>query len=439
MGDTNRGGSRRRWTVLRMGELAAALGVAIVVGLGVGLAALAVDAAWLWPPPLTLGNVEGARILLGSVSGGLITVAVFGLWMRTVVVGVMAAHFSPRTLMVFLDDRFQRNLLAFMSAGFVAVLVILMRLPADDQAPAPLASTLLAVIIALASMAGVLLAIQQATRSLSLPELVSRLADDALRVLDRHPEARIEITEVPPVSNSRTVLAPGTGWVTAIDIDRMREALPVGAIVHLQSRVGVFVTPRHPVALVSLADADEEANLDALAGAVNLARTRSPEKDLAFAVSQLVDVGTFALQERWDTATAHEVLVHLGAVLTEVVDRGLPRLHDRDCDGRCVYDEAGWDASDLVQLCVERLRGPAARDPESARHLMRMLQRVRQVAMGREAFAVVTEIERQVEMLLALADANGMLSRDRERLEREAELAIDHERCKEGEAGLASG
>ncbi|MBZ2168107.1 hypothetical protein [Marinobacter sp. F4216] len=45
---------------------------------------------------------------------------------------------------------------------------------------------------------------------------------------------------------------------------------------------------------------------------------------IALAVSQLVDVGTFALQERWDTATAHEVMVH-----------------------------------------VERLRIPASRDPES--------------------------------------------------------------------------
>ncbi len=421
MGHTNRSRRRPRWTPLRMGKITVAMGVGMAVGTAVGLAALAVDTGWLWPPPVVLGNVEGARVVLGSVTGGLITVAVFGLWMRTVVVGVMASHFSPRTLLVFLDDPFQRNLLAFMSAGVVAVLVILLRMPHEENSAAPLVSTVLAVMIAIAAMAGVLLAIQQATRTLSLPELISRLADDALDVLARQPEARVELAEVPaPASAAQPVPAPGTGWVTSIDVDRMREALPAGGVVHLRCRVGEFVTHRRPVALLSLGENHEDADLDAVRDAIGIARTRSPELDLAFAVTQLVDVGTFALQGRSDTGTAHEVLSHLELILEEIVDRGLPRLHDQDKDGRCVYDEVGWETVDLVQLCVERLREPIARDPEATRHLMHMLRRIREVADAREASAVVSEIERQVELVLALADQNGMLRNDRERLEREA-------------------
>lgn len=237
--------------------------VATATGLGVGLAALAVDSTWLSPPPIELGSIAGAQVLLGSVTGGLITVAVFGLWMRTVVVGLMAAHFSPRTLLIFLDDRFQRNLLAFMLAGFVAVLVILLRMPSDEQAAAPLVSTVLAVLIVLAAMAGVLLAIQHATRTLSLSELISHLVEDAIKVLDRHPKAQVEITEVPPLSAPRTVLATGTGWITHINTDRMRKALPIGGVVHLRCRIGEFVTPHRPVALVSSVESDEEVGWDA--------------------------------------------------------------------------------------------------------------------------------------------------------------------------------
>lgn len=429
MAKTNHRSPRPRWTSLRLGEITFSMCVATAAGVGVGLSALALDREWLWPPPVDVGTVAGVRVLLGSVTGGLITVAVFGLWMRTVVVGMMASHFSPRTLLAFLDDRFQRNLLAFMSAGVVAVLVILLRMPADENAPAPLVGSLLAVIIVLASMAGVLLAIQHATRSLSLPELVSRLTDDAIKVLDHYPRARIELSSIPPPApTSRKVMATATGWVTAINIDHMRKALPPGGVIHLRCRVGGFVTPRHPVALVSLreadAGADARADLDAIANAVNLARTRSPDRDLAFAVSQLVDVGTFALQERWDTATAHEVLVHLGAVLAEIVSRGLPRLNDSDSDGRRIYDDAGWDAADLVQLCAERMRGPAARDPEVARHLVQMFHQIHQVAKGKNDVLVVSEIDFQLEMMLALADVSGMLSRDRQRLEQEAELVV---------------
>lgn len=426
MGEMNRGRPRPRLTTLRVGEITMAMVVATAAGLGVGLAVMAVDMAWLWPPPVELGTIAGVRVLLGAVISGVITVAVFGLWMRTVVVGLMAGHFSPRTLLIFLDDRFQRNLLAFMSAGFVAVLVILLRMPDDEQAPAPLASTVLVVLIALAAIAGVLLAMQHATRSLSLPELISQLAENSIKVLNRHPEARVELTDVPPPRVApRTVLAPGTGWITRIDIDRIRKALPVGAAVHLRCRIGEFVTPRRPVALVCSTEADGKPDFSAIAKAFNLARTRSPDVDLVFAVSQLVDVGTFALQARADTSTAHEVMVHLEAVLEEIVVRGLPRLHDKDSEGRCIYDEVGWDAADLVQLCVERLREQACLDPEAARHLMHMLHRVREVAEDCEAFAVISEVECQVDMVLALTEANGMLSQDRQRLEREAEVIVN--------------
>lgn len=176
--------------------------------------------------------------------------------------------------------------------------------------------------------------------------------------------------------------------------------------------------PRSPVALVSSLEVNAEIDFDALAEAFNLARTRtrtrSPDTDLAFAVSQMVDVGAFALQARSDTSTAHGVLVHLEAVLEEIVARGLPRLHDKDKDGRWVYDDLCWDAADIVKLCAERIRGRASQDPESARHLMHMLQRVRELAKGCEASAVVSEAEYQAEMLRTFADASGTPLRNRQ-------------------------
>ncbi|CAM3964702.1 DUF2254 domain-containing protein [Vreelandella rituensis] len=406
-----------RLTSLHLGKITLAMGVALAIGLGLGLAVMAVDTIWLSSPPVELGNVAGARVLMGSVLSGLITVAVFGLWMRTVVVGLMASHFSPRTLLIFLDDNFQRNLLAFMSAGVMTVLVILLRLPTEDQASAPFVSTVLVALIALAAMAGVLLAIQHATRSLSLPELISRLAENVLKALDRLPEERLKLKEVPPpLSEPQAVQAQGAGWVTNIDIDQMRKALPAGGVIHLRHRVGEFVTPRSTIALVSSTENKDEVNFDAVAGAFKLARTRSPDMDIAFTIIQLVDVGTFALQSA-DTSTSYEVMVHLEGVLEEIIDRGLPQLHDKDEDDRYIYDDVGWNAADLVRLCAERLRGPASQDPEAARHLMKMLHRVRKLAEDCEAAPVVSEVEHQAEMLRALAKANGMLFQDRQRLE----------------------
>ena len=96
MGEKNSGRPRPRWTTLRSGEITLAMGAAMASGLGVGLSALAVDTAWLSPPPVELATVAGARVLLGSVTGSLITVAVFGLWMRTALPAGGVVHLRSR-------------------------------------------------------------------------------------------------------------------------------------------------------------------------------------------------------------------------------------------------------------------------------------------------------------------------------------------------------
>lgn len=412
-------------------ELAATMALALLVGAAVGGAAVAVDRVWLTPPPFELGTLQSVRSLLAALAGGLITIAVFSLWMRTVVVGLVSGHFSPRTLVGFLEDRFQRHLLGAMVAGLMTVLVVLLGLPAEtDQALAPVVGTLVSVVIAVTALAGVLWAIEQATRSLSLSELVSRLANEAMAVLERQPEGTVELQRSPHPTATRAVTAPATGWVVSIDTAAMLAALPPGGVARLRTRVGAFVTDNDTVAEVSLAEAedggsDETGDLDAIAAAVGLARTRRPDVDLGLALGQLLDVGAHALQGSTDTATGHEVLVHLGAVLEAVVSRGLPLRHDADANGRWVIDEGGWDAADHVQLCAERLRQPAARDPASARDLLQLLGRVRDVAERVDDRMVVSEVGRQVETLVALAEANGMLERDLRHLERIAEVVLD--------------
>ena len=418
-------------TRARIRQLAATMAVALLVGLAAGLAVIAVDGWLLDPPPVHVGSVASAQVLLSALVGGLITVAVFSLWMRTVVVGLVSDQFSPRTLTTFLEDRFQRHLLAAMAAGVTFEMVLLLGLPTDEEAGAPLLAMALSVIVALAALAGVLLAIQHAIRSLSLPELVGRLTDQALYVLAQQPGPVPDIPYHPQARAARPVQAPETGWVVHVDAEAILAALPPGGVAHLHSRIGEFVTPRSTVVMVSPPDGDRAANggetadLAAIADAVRLARTRSPDLDLAFALSQLVDVAVHALRGSGkDTATAHEALVHLGAVLESTVERGLPPGHRAGDEGRRLFDEAGWDAADHVQLCIERLRDGAAREPETARHLLQVLGKVRATAMAVGDQRVLDEVGRQVDTLLALVDMHEVLPADRRRLQQVADRVL---------------
>jgi uncharacterized membrane protein len=418
-------------TRARIRLLTVTMAVAAAVGGVLGVGVVALDRWLLDPPPVEAGTVASAQVLSSALVGGLITVAVFSLWMRTVVVGLVSDQFSPRTLTTFLEDRFQRHLLGTMAAGVTLEVVLLLGLPEDDQAAAPLLSVIVSVVVALAALAGVLLAIQHAIRSLSLPELVGRLTDQALDVLSRQPGPVPEVPYVPQARAARPVQAPETGWVVDVDAEAILTALPPGGVAHLHSRVGEFVTPRSTVVMISppqgerAANGGESADLAAIADAVHLARTRSPDLDLAFSLSQLVDVAVHALRGSGkDTATAHEALVHLGAVLERTVERGLPPGHRVGDDGRLLFDVAGWNASDHVHLCIERLRDGAAREPETARHLLQLLGKVRATALSVGDQAVLDEVGRQVDTLLALVDMHGVLPADRDRLHRVADRVL---------------
>lgn len=412
-------------TRARIRQLAGTMSVAGSAGAAAGLAIVAIDRWLLDPPPFAMGTVASAQALSSALVGGLITVAVFSLWMRTVVVGLVSDQFSPRTLTTFLEDRFQRHLLAVMAAMMVVEVVLLLGLPSDEQADAPMVSTVVSVLVALAALAGVLLAIQHAIRSLSLPEVVGRLTDQVLHVLDQQPGPTPALDHVPPPRGARPIQAPETGWVVDVDAEGILAALPPGGTAHLRCRIGEFLTPRTTIMEVSWGDGDP-ADVSRLTGAVRLARTRSPDLDLAFALSQLVDVAVHALRGSGkDTATAHEALVHLGAVLETIVERGLTPGHRGDEQGRRLFDEAAWDAADHVRLCSERLRDGAAREPETSRHLLQMLGQVRTTAAAVGDQRVLDEVGRQVDTLLALVDAHGVLPADRSRLRRVAEQTLE--------------
>lgn len=400
--------------------------LAVLAGVVAGVGVLAADVALHGVIDLRLGNVQSFRTLLTSFVSGLITVAVFSLWMRTVVVGLVSDQFSPRTLTRFLDDSFQHRLLAIMTSGLVFEVVLLMGLTTQTDAAVPPIALVTSVLVAVTALAGVLMAVRRATRALSMPEVVGTLTDTVLDVLSSQPRGGQAVDAATPGPHAFEVPAVGIGWIGRIDVDGIMAAIPPGTVVHLNTRTGDFVTPRRCVATVTPPPDGADVDVDAVADRVQVARTRSMDLDLALALGQLVDVAVHALAGGGkDTATAHESLVHLGAVLEEIIEAGLPPSHRRDDEGRVVFDGEGWGPADHVQLVCERLRDAASAEPLTARHLMRMLEHVRETAERVGDRETVGEIDGQIQAILRLAESQGMIRNDIERLRRIAKRASD--------------
>lgn len=378
--------------------------VALVAGWALAAATLGFDRLTGVRLPVPVGN---ARVLLGGLGTAVVTVAVFAVWMRTVVVSMSSAHVSPRLVTHYLDDAFQRGMMVAMVAAFGYVVGVAAFLPAADAngSGVPAISTVLAVLMVVGAVMTVLVAIHHAVVSLSLPALVRALSDRALAAMDLpdRPDDTVP-AESSGDGRAETVTSLRMGWVQDVDYASMLAALPSGCRLTLKAAVGSFVAPGEPLAVVSRALGDEGA--EAVRSAISVEATRRAELDLAFAIQQLVDVAEHATTPASnDTSTADEALVHLRAVLHELLRRGPYTGCLGGEDGRAIVSGDVWHPADHLQLTFERLRRGAATMPSTSRLMLATIAALEETARDVDDHRSLETLRDQRELLRSHAAA----------------------------------
>ncbi len=390
--------------------LLATVGGAVLAGLT--RLADAPVAAWLgWELA-----VAPSQALFAALVGGVITVAVFSLWMRTVMVGLMSSQFSARVLSGFLDDRFQRRLTVAMSGAVAFDAAALVAIPEGTSAP-PLVTVTVGVVIAVLVLVSVLVAMHDAVESISVGGLVRHLTDRAVEMLPDLDTDDGALARSPPSFSPRAhVLAESLGWVHHIDTDALLEATPAGGRIRVTVRVGEFVRPGRPIA-----DLDEVAvdgDEGAVRAAVVLSEQRELEDDLSYALQQLSDAVQRGMSPSGaDSSTAHQGLVHLTAVMVAMLDRGAPRTYATRDDGTWVGSAAEADEAEHVHLVFERICRTASHDPVYAKEVLRALCDLRAAADRADNGSVAATIDAEVERLLVDVSERGGTSRDRQELQ----------------------
>lgn len=345
------------------GRLTLRTAAGAAAGTVAGVAVAALDSALELELPVV---IDHAQVLLSSLVGAAVTVAVFALWMRTVVVGLLSDQVSPRIVTGYLDDGYQRWLVG-VGIGIIAFLAVSVLTLPDLDAPdgTPALTTILGTAAGLVAIAGVLWSVQVAVRDLSLPHVIRRLADEALAVLDLHSDADHDAPDHEAGEDMERLTAEGMGWITHVDRAGLLACVPRGTTVTLTADVGDFVAPQQIVAHSDQRLEDEQR--DALVDHITLGRTRSPEHDLAYAIQPLVDVAEHAMgASSNDTSTAHEALVHLRAVLHEVLLRGPISGWWTDGEDRWLRIRRVRDPIDHVTTPIDRLAAVASTRPMRA-------------------------------------------------------------------------
>lgn len=375
-----------------------------IAGVLLAGAALTLDAAlprgWLfgWAPP-----AAGAQVLLGSVTGSIITVSAVVFWVRGTFVQLSSGQLSSRVLRWYLADGFQRHTLAFL-AGVLGYIVTV-ALAVGDDGIAPTVATLLAMVLSIGTLLLVVSTVWDSASATQLSEIMAHMAGetiDTVHVLHPEPGSR---KDTDPVGGDHdgarptaVLPAPATGWVQSIDSDRLLSALPAGATLHLHTRVGDFVLERGTIGHLWAAESLDEATVSS---AIVVTQRRTRTGNVEFGIRELVDIALQALAPGTrDATSAYEAIQFLGAIMHSVLLRDLPSRIRDDEHGRCLVYSAELDHADYVAISFDQIRQNGAVYPASAAVLLTVLNRLVGEVLRAGLTDRVPPLRRQIAMTL---------------------------------------
>ena len=306
---------------------------------------LARDLGWTFT-----GGAEGASAVLGIIAGSMITTAGVVFSMTLVALSLASSQLGPRLLRNFMSDRTTQVVLGTFIATFLYCLLVLRTIRhAEEVAFVPHLSVTIGVLFAVASVGVLIYFIHHVSVSIQANVIAARIGNELLeRIGGLYPEqvgrGAPMIPADPPDMNfleafdkdALPVGADGDGYLQFIDGAALLSlAMEKDLVVRLERRPGDYVVAGCPLALIGPKSRATDRLTDQVRSLFVLGYQRTPDQDIEFAVSQLVEIAVRALSPGLnDPFTAMMCVDHLGSVLCRLATRDVPSPHRHDEHGR---------------------------------------------------------------------------------------------------------
>lgn len=332
-------------------------------------------------------RVDGAREVLSTIAGSMVTVAGVVFSITIVALSYASSQYGPRVLTNFMSDRGNTITLGTFIATFLYCLMVLRTIRGGDEEFVPQYAVIVAMLLAVCSIGVLIYFIHHVPQSIHINNVVARIGEQLVGDMKsrfpnmlgqsahrQHDEApKLEPGDIPLV-----VPAAATGYIQSIDAGAlMTLACEADVLIRLRYRPGDFVMDGRGLAEVTPADRWGEERTHDLQDCFTVGNKRTPEHDLMFLVSELVEIAARALSPGVnDPVTAITCLDWLGAGGTEFATREMPSPVRLDEQGRprliAKPDSFGY----FIAQGFGRLRAYAAADAMAGLHWLRVLGEV---------------------------------------------------------------
>jgi uncharacterized membrane protein len=316
------------------------------------------------------GGTEGARALLSTVAGSIITVAGVVFSIIIVVMSLASSQFGPRILRHFVRDRVNQFVLGTFVATFIYCLLVLRTVRGQDEGGfLPHVSVTVALVLALVSLSVLIFFIHHVAVAIQAPNVIANVAHELDGVIDRlfpdgHPQEPNGAPGWFNESDCTVVEADASGYLQAVDTDLLLEqAAAREARIRLLRRPGHFITAGTPIAHVAPASACDAKVMKKVNAALILGPHRTPTQDVEFAIHQLVEIAVRALSPGVnDPFTAMTCLDWLGSALRRLVETEMPEEHRLTREGKTLVTIPATTFTGVCDAAFNQIRQHARRD-----------------------------------------------------------------------------
>ncbi len=286
---------------------------------------------------------EGARSVLSTIAGSMMTVAGVAFSITIVALTLASSQFGPRMLRNFMQDRGNQVALGIFISTFIYCLLILRSI--DGESFVPYISVTFSVFLALINVGILIYFIHHVSVSIRADSVVTAVYKELEGNLKRFFPDELEENEIKQEKNETEIngshnyiynlSASKNGYLQAVDFETLIElTTEENLILNILNRPGEYITAGIPFIIINGISTLEKDTKGKILKAFIIGEERTPAHDPEFAFDQLSEIAVRALSPGInDPYTAVECIDRLGSALCYLTDRKFPSVSRFDSDG----------------------------------------------------------------------------------------------------------
>ena len=297
------------------------------------------------PEILFTGGAEGARAVLATIAGSMITITGVTFSITIVALTLASSQFGPRLMRNFMKDRGNQVVLGIFNATFIYCLLILRSVDTTETyAFVPNISTSFAVVLALINVGILIYFIHHISSSIQADHIISSVYKELMASIDRlFPEElgydvnqekidAVDQVQQKTCQKSCDLVAKQSGYLQAINNEALMDKITTNDwLIRIHYRPGEFIVEGSPLVTLYYDYEFKDDDTEKILQSFLIGDKRTPEQDIEFSIHQLVEIAARALSPGInDPFTAITCIDRLGSIMGRLCSKKFPSA--RRCD-----------------------------------------------------------------------------------------------------------